>query len=76
MATIATALFKCKKRDNPSDLEWCPDEGDRQVLQDGRTKAVVYPNEGFNCKNTNYSNTHLPTPVRNLTPSLSKQMWA
>jgi hypothetical protein len=31
----------------------------------------VYPNAGFNCKKTNYSNTHLPTPVRNLTPSLS-----
>lgn len=30
-------------------LEHCPDFNERFTLLDGRTRAVSYPNKGFNC---------------------------
>jgi hypothetical protein len=30
-------------------LEHCPDFNERMTLLDGKTKAVSYPNKGFNC---------------------------
>lgn len=34
----------------PRELQACPlAESERRVLQDGKTKAVPYPQQGFNC---------------------------
>jgi len=34
-----------------ANLEHCPTFNERMTLLDGKTKAVSYPNKGFNCKN-------------------------
>jgi hypothetical protein len=32
-------------------MEHCPNFNERMTLLDGKTKAVSFPNAGFNCKN-------------------------
>ena len=34
----------------PAELQHCPTFNERHTLQDGVTRAVSYPNPGFNCK--------------------------
>ena len=34
---------------NPSSVEHCPDFNERMVLKDGVTKAIPYPQAGYNC---------------------------
>ena len=34
---------------NPATVEHCPDFDERMTLKDGRTRAVAYPNAGWNC---------------------------
>lgn len=54
---FATALYKpyeykghCLNPPLSRELQACPlAESERRVLQDGKTKAVPYPQKGFNC---------------------------
>ena len=32
-----------------NNLQHCPDFNERMTLRDGKTKAVPYPNPGYNC---------------------------
>ena len=34
---------------NPRTVENCPDFDERMTLVDGKTRAVAYPNKGWNC---------------------------
>ena len=33
-----------------ANLQHCPNFNERMTLLDGKTKAVSYPNKGYNCK--------------------------
>ena len=35
-----------------SKLEHCPDFDERMTLKNGKTRAVPYPNKGYNCNNS------------------------
>merc|ERR1712159_66425 len=50
-----------------SGLEHCPDFNERFTLVNGRTRAIAYPNNGFNC-NPEYTLMQKPWP-QNVKPA-------
>ena len=48
----ATSAISQRSKWGPSvdSLEFCPDFDERFTLTDGKTKAVPYPEVGYNCK--------------------------
>jgi hypothetical protein len=45
-----------------SGLEHCPDFNERFTLVNGRTRAIAYPNNGYNCS-AEYSLIQKPWPA-------------
>jgi hypothetical protein len=57
-------IISSEKFDEIGKLENCPDFDERYTLIDGKTKAVPYPNKGYNCQKPPPKPVGRPSPKK------------